>query len=80
MTHNPPPGGLTTVGPQVGSSSSVRCRRQQAPVVRAVSPASGPLAGGFQVTITGSGFTGANGAPAVTAVNFGPTPRGRGSR
>jgi N-acetylneuraminic acid mutarotase len=39
-----------------------------APAVTAVSPASGPLAGGTSVTITGSGFTGA------TAVNFGSTP------
>lgn len=36
-----------------------------APVVTGVSPASGPLAGGTSVTITGSGFTGA------TAVKFG---------
>jgi hypothetical protein len=39
-----------------------------APTITAVSPASGPLAGGTSVTITGSGFTGA------TAVNFGSTP------
>ncbi|HVU26032.1 MAG TPA: cadherin-like beta sandwich domain-containing protein [Opitutus sp.] len=37
------------------------------PVVSSVSPASGPLAGGTTVTITGSGFTGA------TAVTFGAT-------
>ena len=39
-----------------------------APAVTAISPTSGPAAGGTQVTISGSGFTGA------TAVNFGPTP------
>ena len=39
-----------------------------APTVTAVSSASGPLAGGISVTITGSGFTGA------TAVNFGSAP------
>ncbi len=38
------------------------------PAVTAVSPASGPLAGGTSVTISGSGFTGA------TAVTFGGTP------
>lgn len=37
------------------------------PAVTAVSPASGPTTGGTQVTINGSGFTGA------TAVNFGST-------
>jgi hypothetical protein len=36
-----------------------------APVVTAVSPVSGPVAGGTSVTVTGSGFTGA------TAVTFG---------
>ena len=40
----------------------------QPPAVTAVSPASGPLAGGTRVTVTGSGFTGA------TAVSFGSTP------
>jgi hypothetical protein len=39
-----------------------------APVVTAVSPSSGPIAGGTQVTISGSGFTGA------TAVDFGSVP------
>ncbi|MFF0431765.1 IPT/TIG domain-containing protein [Streptomyces sp. NPDC004327] len=39
-----------------------------APVVSAVSPASGPATGGTQVTITGTGFTGAS------AVHFGATP------
>jgi hypothetical protein len=38
-----------------------------APVVTALSPTSGPAAGGTPVTITGTGFTGA------TAVNFGTT-------
>ena len=37
------------------------------PVITAISPASGPPGGGTQVTITGSGFTGA------TAVTFGKT-------
>ncbi|MFC7933821.1 IPT/TIG domain-containing protein [Streptomyces cinereoruber] len=40
----------------------------QAPVVSEVSPASGPATGGSQVTITGTGFTGAS------AVHFGATP------
>ncbi len=39
-----------------------------APTVTGVSPNSGPAAGGTQVTITGTGFTGA------TAVDFGATP------
>jgi hypothetical protein len=38
-----------------------------APAVTALSPTSGPVAGGTSVTITGTGFTGA------TAVNFGTT-------
>lgn len=38
-----------------------------APVITAISPASGPIAGGTLVTITGTGFTGA------TAVKFGAT-------
>ncbi len=38
------------------------------PVVSAVSPKTGPAAGGTSVTITGSGFTGA------TALSFGSTP------
>jgi len=37
------------------------------PVVTAVSPAAGPVAGGTTVTVTGSGFTDA------TAVDFGAT-------
>ncbi len=39
-----------------------------APVVTAISPTSGNIAGGTVVTITGTGFTGAS------AVNFGATP------
>jgi hypothetical protein len=39
-----------------------------APVISAVSPASGPPAGGTSITISGTGFTGA------TAVDFGTTP------
>jgi outer membrane murein-binding lipoprotein Lpp len=39
-----------------------------APTVTAVSPTSGPVAGGTTVAVTGTGFTGA------TAVNFGSTP------
>ena len=38
------------------------------PVVTGVSPASGPLAGGTSVTVTGAGFTGAS------AVDFGAAP------
>ncbi|MBL9132848.1 MAG: cadherin-like beta sandwich domain-containing protein, partial [Verrucomicrobiaceae bacterium] len=38
------------------------------PTITSVSPASGPIAGGTTVVITGTGFTGA------TAVNFGTTP------
>jgi len=38
-----------------------------APVITAINPASGPIAGGTLVTITGTGFTGA------TAVKFGAT-------
>ena len=42
-----------------------------APTLSAVSPSSGPTAGGTSVTITGTGFTNA------TAVNFGSTPATR---
>lgn len=38
------------------------------PVINSLSPATGPIAGGTNVTITGSGFTGVNGA---TGVKFG---------
>ncbi len=38
------------------------------PVVSAISPASGPAAGGTSITVTGTGFTGA------TGVQFGPNP------
>lgn len=37
------------------------------PVIASISPATGPIAGGTIVTLTGTGFTGA------TAVNFGTT-------
>ena len=40
---------------------------EPAPAITAIRPASGPLAGGTSVTITGTGFTGA------TAVDFGST-------
>jgi hypothetical protein len=42
------------------------------PAVSAVSPTSGPLAGGNSVTITGSGFSGATGVTfgSVPATNF----------
>ena len=43
------------------------------PTVTSVSPASGPLAGGNTVTITGSNFTSMNGGYAVQRVSFGTT-------
>ena len=50
------------------SSAELYTPAAPAPTVTALAPASGPLAGGTQVTITGSGFTGAS------AVDFGTTP------
>jgi Bacterial Ig-like domain (group 3)/IPT/TIG domain/Tyrosine-protein kinase ephrin type A/B receptor-like len=49
------------------AAGQANCIPVPVPVVTGVSPASGPLAGGTSVTITGSGFTGAS------AVAFGAT-------
>jgi hypothetical protein len=49
----------------VGSGDQFTYNAGSAPMVAAVSPSSGPIAGGTQVTITGTGFTGAS------AVTFG---------
>jgi large repetitive protein len=63
----PGPVDVTVVGP--GGVSAATAADQfiyaVAPAVTGISPAAGPTAGGTQVTITGTGFTGA------TAVNFG---------
>jgi hypothetical protein len=70
---------LDASGHQVGADVAVSCQPPLGPIVlltepvtsgivpaiTAVSPSSGPTAGGTSVTITGSGFTGA------VAVNFG---------
>ena len=61
-------GGATGFGNGVQQTVNEAFSPVTAPAVTAVSPTSGPLAGGTTVTITGSGFTGA------TAVNFGSTP------
>jgi pectate lyase len=50
-----------------GAASDIGAFETRVPTVTAISPASGPAAGGTSVTITGSGFTGA------TGVNFGST-------
>jgi hypothetical protein len=55
------PAGTNATGP------GDQFRYQNVPKVTAISPTSGPVAGGTTVTITGTGFTGA------TAVKFGPT-------
>jgi IPT/TIG domain/Bacterial Ig-like domain (group 3) len=74
ITATAPPGAdtqdvtvTTPIGTSATSSSDVY---RYVPVVTAVSPASGPTAGGRFVTITGSGFTGA------TFVDFGFTSAG----
>jgi hypothetical protein len=61
-------GGATGFGNGIQQSVNEAFSPVTAPALTAVSPTSGPLAGGTTVTITGSGFTGA------TAVNFGSTP------
>ena len=61
-------GGATGFGNGVPQTVNEAFSLSTAPAVTAVSPTSGPLAGGTSVTLTGSGFTGA------TAVNFGSTP------
>ncbi len=50
-----------------------------APTVTAVAPARGPVAGGNQVVITGTGFFGGTGASNVSAVKFGTTAVAGGS-
>ncbi|MFR9751962.1 IPT/TIG domain-containing protein [Nocardia sp. 004] len=67
------PAGTGTVGVTVttpaGTSNQVTYTyTTTAPTITAISPPSGPEAGGNTVTITGTGFTG------TTAVTFGPTP------
>lgn len=52
----------------VGSADKVLIRFVQTPTVTSVSPSAGPVAGGTQVTITGTNFTGA------TSVSFGGAP------
>lgn len=61
-------GGATGFGNGVQQTVNEAFSPGTTPAVTAVSPTSGPLAGGTIVIITGSGFTGA------TAVNFGSTP------
>ena len=61
------PGGTSATSPsdQFTYAATPAPTTTSAPAVTGVSPNSGPAAGGTQVTISGSGFTGA------TAVNFG---------
>ncbi|GAB6900663.1 beta strand repeat-containing protein [Kineosporia succinea] len=67
-----PPGGAgpvsVTVTTPYGTSGAAVYRYVAAPVVNAVQPGAGPLAGGTTVTITGTGFAD------VAAVTFGTTP------
>jgi hypothetical protein len=56
---------VTTAGGTTAPSAASRYRYFEKPVVTDVTPATGPTAGGTQVTLRGSGFTGA------TAVRFG---------
>ena len=56
---------VTTVGGTSGNSTADQFTYQAPPAVTGVSPASGPLAGGTSVTITGTSLT------AATAVDFG---------
>jgi len=58
---------VTNAAGQSPASSADKFTYVAAPAVTAISPAAGPVAGGTQVTVTGSGFTGA------TAVTFGAT-------
>src|SRR5207302_184174 len=59
---------VTTVGGTSATSPADQFTYVAAPTVSGISPASGSLAGGTSVTITGSGFAGA------TAVSFGNVP------
>ncbi|MDI9633621.1 MAG: IPT/TIG domain-containing protein [Methanolinea sp.] len=61
-------GGGGTTGRGGAGGSGVVIIRYVLPAVTNLTPAEGPLEGGTNVTITGSGFTG------VTAVRFGSTP------
>jgi hypothetical protein len=64
-----PPGPVAvTVTTPSGTSAPVSYSYVQAPMLTALSPTGGPVAGGNTVTITGTGLTGA------TAVRFGTTP------
>lgn len=58
---------VTTAGGTSATSAADQFTYIGPPTVTSISPASGPLAGGTTVTITGSGFSGA------TAVTFGAT-------
>ena len=58
---------VTTPGGTSGTSSADYYTYAAVPIVTGISPASGPVAGGTSVTITGTGFTG------TTAVKFGST-------
>ena len=59
---------ITTAGGTSATGSSDQFTYVAAPSVSAVSPAAGPIAGGYSVVITGGNFTGAS------AVSFGGTP------
>ncbi len=58
---------VVTPGGTSATSPADKYRYAAQPVITSISPASGPLAGGTAVTITGTNFTGA------TAVHFGST-------
>ncbi len=72
LTVTVPPGSgvvdVTVTTPGGTSVTSTAGRFSYLPVVNSISPNYGPLDGGTQVTISGSGFTGAS------AVNFGAKP------
>ena len=65
---------VTTPGGTSVTSAADQFTYPAVPVVEGLSPASGPLAGGVNVRVTGSGFTGATkvtlgGAPPVTSLD-----------
>ena len=75
ITANSPPGSgavdvtvISAEGPSPTSAADQFAYQVPAPAVTGVAPPNGSSAGGTQVIITGSGFTGA------TAVDFGTTP------